>query len=168
MRTAVIYDSQFGNTRQLAEVIAAELEGAGAVQLANVRTDTIEIPPHLDLLIVAGPTQVHGVSAPMREFLQGSSLPRLDGVPVAIFDTRARGPQLLTGSASKGIASQLKKHGGKVIGEPESFTVVDKEGPLADGELERARVWARDVLDVVREAPTHSNPATAPTILSLI
>jgi hypothetical protein len=48
---------------------------------------------------------------------------------------------MLTGSASHGIARRLRHHGYRVIG-VESFVVDGAEGPLAEGELDRAREWA--------------------------
>jgi len=46
----------------------------------------------------------------------------------------------MTGSAARGIAKRLRHHGYEVEW-TESFFVDDAEGPLADGELERAREW---------------------------
>jgi flavodoxin len=39
MKSLVVYDSQFGNTRQLAEAIAAELREVGTVLLESVRAE---------------------------------------------------------------------------------------------------------------------------------
>ena len=47
----------------------------------------------------------------------------------------------MTGSAARGIARRLRHHGYDVIG-IESFLVADAEGPLEEGELDRARAWA--------------------------
>jgi hypothetical protein len=49
-------------------------------------------------------------------------------------------------TASKRLARKLKKLGGKSIIKPETFYVMEREGPLYDGELERAREWARLIL----------------------
>jgi hypothetical protein len=37
--------------------------------------------------------------------------------------------------------------------EPESFFVEDAEGPLADGELERAREWGRMIASQITSTP---------------
>jgi flavodoxin len=66
MKSLVIYDSQYGNTRQLAEVIAAELEAVGRVDIENMRNENVTLPPDVTLLVVGGPTQVHAVSPPLR------------------------------------------------------------------------------------------------------
>jgi hypothetical protein len=44
------------------------------------------------------------------------------------------------------IANQLKAKGGEPVGTPEGFFVLGTEGPLVDGELERAKEWARQVV----------------------
>ena len=67
------------------------------------------------------------------------------GVRVATFDTRIDKPPALTGVAARGIAKRLRRGGGEPIADPESFFVEDSEGPLAEGELDRAREWGRDL-----------------------
>ena len=62
----------------------------------------------------------------------------------AAFDTRGDAKAALTGSAARGIARRLRRRGYEVVG-MESFLVDDTEGPLADGELERARAWANEL-----------------------
>jgi hypothetical protein len=61
-------------------------------------------------------------------------------VRAAAFDTRADISALLSGRASKGIASRLKKHGCELVVAPESF-LVTKENHLVLGEHERALAW---------------------------
>ena len=146
MKAVVIYDSQYGNTRQLAEAIAAELEAAGAVQIENARNEALSLPADMTLLVVGGPTQVHHVSPPLRAQLDTIPRHALDGIPAATFDTRVGGPRLFTGAASRGIAKQLKQRGARLVVQPASFLVEGREGPLVEGEIERARVWARDIL----------------------
>jgi hypothetical protein len=63
-----------------------------------------------------------------------------DAHPATAFDTRFDGPAALTGSASKGIAKGLARHGFRLVADRESFLVTN-ENTLVDGELERARAW---------------------------
>jgi flavodoxin len=153
MKSVVIYDSQYGNTRQLAEVIAAELGAVGTVQLKNARSEALAIPADVMLLVVGGPTQVHRVSPPLRAQLDTIPRHALDGIPAATFDTRAHGPRLLTGAASRGIAKRLKDKGAHLVAEPASFLVDGTEGPLTEGELERARSWARGIIAQLTSTP---------------
>ena len=49
------------------------------------------------------------------------------------------------GYAAKPIADRLEKKGGQLAVPPEGFYVTDTEGPLVEGELERAAEWARKI-----------------------
>jgi hypothetical protein len=68
-------------------------------------------------------------------------LPEVDGTPAACFDTRFDKSRILTGSAAKTMARKLGRRGYRIVAEPESFFVLDTEGPLKEGELDRARRW---------------------------
>ncbi len=145
MNTLVLYESQFGNTRQIAKVIGAELEAHGPVRVMPISDYHPLTLQGVDMVIVGGPTQVHGMAGEMRKFLDGfESVPK--GIPAAAFDTRLGGPAILTGSASRGIQRQLKSRGFKVIAEPASFLVKTdelKHTVLVPGEADRAAEWAK-------------------------
>jgi flavodoxin len=165
MRALIIYESMYGNTRQVAEAVADALRDRDDdVAVASAH----EAAPALDgveLLVVGGPTHMHGLATSLsrkmaakaaeedgtplepdataehglRTWLRG--LPRAASVPAAAFDTRGDAAAALTGSAARGIARRLSHRGFDVVGS-ESFLVADSEGPLEEGELERARTWA--------------------------
>jgi hypothetical protein len=50
------------------------------------------------------------------------------------------------GYAARRIANRLKKCGGKLVVPPERFFVEGTEGPLKEGEVERAADWARRIM----------------------
>jgi hypothetical protein len=50
------------------------------------------------------------------------------------------------GYAAPRIAGKLKKRGGNQVVPPEGFFVKGKEGPLKEGELERAASWANLII----------------------
>jgi hypothetical protein len=50
------------------------------------------------------------------------------------------------GYAAPRISSGLQAKGGRLAAAPEGFIVEDKEGPLKQGELERAASWARSLV----------------------
>ena len=84
----------------------------------------------------------------------------LGGVKVAAFDTRISMDDIdppilrfagrlvvgLFGYAAKPIADRLKVKGGELTIPPEGFFVEGTEGPLKEGELERAADWARQIM----------------------
>ncbi len=85
------------------------------------------------------------------------SLPgsHLDGMQAAAFDTRLWLETLDSslfrlfvdkgGYAASTIAKVLVKKGGKLAAAPEGFLVMGEQGPLKDGELERAAEWGRSL-----------------------
>jgi len=169
MRSLVVYESWFGNTRRVAEEIAGGLAAEGDVDVLSVddRVPTLE---DVDLLVLGGPTHIHGLSS--RRSREGALTQGAHGEPgigargfierlpngargprVAAFDTRAHKPVLLVGSAARGIARRLREHGYRLAADPESFFVEGTPGPLEEGELERAKEWGR----------TLANEAMSPT-----
>jgi hypothetical protein len=69
-------------------------------------------------------------------------------VPIAAFDTSYKMSAFLARfTAAKRIDSKLRKLGGRRLAPPETFHVHEHhEGPLFDGEIERARRWAESLL----------------------
>jgi hypothetical protein len=51
------------------------------------------------------------------------------------------------------LAQKLRKLGGKRILPPEIFLVTGREGPLYEGEIERAKDWANSILAEVKNQP---------------
>ena len=163
MKTVVVYESMFGNTRSIANAIAEGLVGAGEVVVGSVD----DLSPHevgdAGLLVAGGPTHGHGMARPNAHqamakdgsyakygpVLEGEESLRgwLERLPAgraaaAAFDTRFAKPRWLTGSAATKIAQRLGHKGYSII-ETESFFVQTSGGPLADGERERAAAWGR-------------------------
>jgi flavodoxin len=146
MNALVVYNSKFGNTEQIARAIGAALATHGPSEVCSIARAGA-IAPGTDLLVVGGPTHAHGMDEAMKTFLAGLPPAAVTEVPVAAFDTRLKWPMLLSGSAARGIAKQLARKGGQVLVEPGSFLVSGGEGPLVEGELERATAWAEDLAD---------------------
>jgi hypothetical protein len=80
---------------------------------------------------------------PLRDWLERTGRPLAPRG--AAFDTRAAKPAMLTGSAARGIARRMRRMGYVVAGE-ESFMVEGTDGPLREGELERARAWGASLV----------------------
>lgn len=139
MNVLVVYDSQFGNTRTVAETMSEAISGT-IVPMSELTTEKLK---NADLIIVGSPIQGWRPTQKTMETL--SSLPEnaLEGKSVAAFDTRIK--IFFSGSASDKIEKMLMERGGRSIIAPEKFYVVGKEGPLVAGELNRAVVWAKEV-----------------------
>ena len=171
MKALVIYESMYGNTHLIADAIGDGLAPIGAVAVVPVADATPEALAGVDLVVVGGPTHAHGMTRSasrasavemaakdddlvLDEDAEGpglrdwfDSIGPLD-VKAAAFDTRVKGPALLTGQASKGIAKRLRQVGCSLVAGPESF-LVTKENHLVDDEEAHARRFGAELADAV-------------------
>jgi flavodoxin len=144
MKTLVVYDSVHGNTEQIAraigETIGGEVEVLRAEAVDPSRAKTV------DLLFVGCPTHGGRPSPAMKSFLDKIPGSALQGIDVAAFDTRlsARWVRIF-GFAAGRIGKTLEQKGGTLIASPEGFFVEGTEGPLKEGEIERATRWAQGI-----------------------
>jgi flavodoxin I len=154
MKVLIIYDSMYGNTQKVAEVLATAFPKSDQVKLLKV-DDVSPADLKVDLLVVGSPTQGGRPTVKLLEFFKKIPANALQGVKVAAFDTRIaeqeRGFALrllmkTIGYAAPKIATSLKNLGGRLIAPPEGFMVEDKEGPLKKGELDRSEVWIKEIL----------------------
>ena len=152
---AVVVESCFGNTSKVADAIIEGLNSAG-VEVERFPAGSAPRRLSADLVLVGAPT--HNMSLPtpasrgqavekggtapargVREWI--ADLESVDGRIVA-FSTTTGG--MFAGSAGKAIVKEFKRR--KIRAERgQDFTVKGTPGPLADGELERAREWGRTV-----------------------
>lgn len=145
MKTLVIYDSFFGNTKLIAETIAKEL--GSDTRIMHVSDFKEEDLKGVNLLIVGSPILGWRPSEKASAFLMSFGKDQLKGIRVATFDTRMK--ILIHGDATKKMSEMLSNLGATVIVEPNWFVVTGKEGPLAEGELERAKEWASRIASTV-------------------
>lgn len=143
MKTLVVYFSRFGNTHRIADTVAESVAKNGDVRTIEFdQLDQNELKG-IELLVVGSPT--HNMNLPQALKPVFEQLPKrfLPGTPVAAFDTSYKMSWMLNQfTASKRLAKKLRKLGGKLILPPEIFHVTDREGPLYEGELQRAQAWA--------------------------
>jgi hypothetical protein len=167
-RALVIYESMYGNTEQVGRAIAAGLSELMAVDVVEVGTAPVTVAPDVGLIVVGGPTHAFGMSSPgtraaaaketesplvssgigVREWLDLLEPPGGSSAAAA-YDTHVDHPRLLrhVGSAAAAIAKHLDRLGFEIAAEPEHFWVSGTLGPLADGELERAREFGRSLAE---------------------
>jgi len=179
MRAVVAYESMYGNTRRVAEAIAAGLQSTCSVTLVPVSQLERESLDTADLIVIGGPTHVRGMSrmstrkaAEEAAHKPGSTLaveadaqsPGLrewftslgrPNVQAAVFDTKIKMPAVFSGRASRGIAKELQRHGVTLLTKPESF-LVSKDNQLLPGEEDRARIWGQQLARTVAGA-AHSS-----------
>jgi flavodoxin len=150
MKTLIICDSYFGNTQKIAEAISNAIPKS---KLINVKDFKQEDLKDIELLIVGSPTRAFSPSENTTAFLK--TLPELGNIKVGAFDTGISPDDIsskilklfikLFGYASPKISKALIKKGGIKILEPETFFVQENEGPLKEGEIERAKDWVKKI-----------------------
>ena len=151
MTVALVYDSVFGNTAEIARAIARGLEAGGkTVTLLQVTETAAFDPARYELIVAGSPTRGFAATPAMVEFIEG--LP--DGTcPVAAFDTRLdldtihpaplRWVVNAGGYAASRIGEALKRKGYALREPYGDFKVSGTEGPLVAGELDRAAAWGK-------------------------
>ena len=148
MKSLVAYATRHGNTRVIADAIASTLAASGPVVLSDVR-DIETIDPDIDLVVVGGPTEGHGMTESVADFFDRMVPGAVAAASAAAFDTRLRWPRFLSGSAATAIAIRFDRAGAKLVVEPESFLVTMKP-ELEPGEVQRAAAWGAALADKVR------------------
>lgn len=147
MKTLIIYDSTYGNTEKIARAIGGAINGdVKTLRFNEARPADME---STDLLIIGSPTQGGRATQPMQAFLNEMPASAVKGKNAAAFDTRiATKIVKIFGYAAGRIASSLKKQGANLVLPPEGFFVTGTQGPLKEGELERAAKWGKDLAQV--------------------
>ena len=146
MKVLVVYDSVYGNTEQIARAIGGAI--ANDVKVLHAREAEPSELQGIDLLIAGAPTQGGRPTQAMQDFLKRVSESDIKGMNVATFDTRISAKWVgIFGYAAGRIAKNLKKKGGTLLLNPEPFFVEGTQGPLKEGELERAAAWAQEVIN---------------------
>lgn len=157
MKALIIYDSLYGNTERIAKAVKDAFDSGHETTLLPVKDVDAGHLAGLDLLIAGSPTQGFRPTKLLQKFF--SEIPRggLKNVNIAAFDTRIAWQEIHLrvlkimmrqfGYAANPIAKALVKKGGKLIIPPEGFFVKETEGPLKEGEEERAKEWGRKVIE---------------------
>jgi hypothetical protein len=163
MKALVVYESMFGNTEQIARAVAAGLGESVEVQVVEVAEAAGEPGPDVPLIVAGGPTHAFSMSREntradaiskgahegerefgLREWM--AALPSgQHSEKMATFDTKIKSMRHLPGSAAKSAARSAHRHGYESVARAESFYVDDVDGPLLDGETDRARASGRQL-----------------------
>ncbi|MEV0168801.1 flavodoxin family protein [Nonomuraea fuscirosea] len=163
MDALVVYESMFGNTEEIAKAIAEGISTRLRTEAAEAGRAPGAVGAEVGLLVVGGPTHAFAMSraSTRRSAAQQATRPLVSagngvrewlatlrtssaGLRSAAFDTRVAKPRL-PGSAARGIARRLGRLGVRVLAPAQSFYVLGTEGPLVEGELERARKWGESL-----------------------
>ena len=160
-KALIVVESYFGNTRAIAEAVAAGLiEGGVDAQVVDVSQAPSALPADLDLLVLGAPTHNRGMptsatrakaceqtepgeaSHGIGGWLEATAIPA--STDAAAFDT-VISKGWLSGSAAKAIAKTLERRQGRRTVSVRSFVVTANKGPLATGQESDAHSWGREL-----------------------
>lgn len=162
MKALLLVESRFGNSRAIADAIAAGMRGQGAeVAVLAPEEAAAAVGDDVDLLVLGAPT--HNRTLPtaatreqavalgaepsgdgVREWLGNGPLPA--HLRVAAFTT-ASGRTVLSGSAARRAARLIARTNPDLPVETRTFVVDGLKGPLQDGEIEAAQAWGRELAE---------------------
>ncbi len=155
MTIFILYDSYFGNTEQIAQAIGQALGSSEQVETLRINQVTPDRLKGAALVAVGSPTRGFRPSEGTTKFLNSIPGDGLQGAKVAAFDTRISTKDAnnvvlsvfvkFFGYAAEPIAKKLVKKGGTLVVPPEGFFVKGTEGPLKEGERERAVEWGKAI-----------------------
>lgn len=147
----VVYDTSYGNTRKIAEVLAGSLREKGhEVDLFYVKELA---PSQYDFLILGSPTRMNTMSFTMKSFIKNKFKEKgwMDK-PFATFDTEGvdvierNGP-----SAAEKMKDLLIQRGLKPLLPVLKTGVLGIKGPLKEVEVERTQKYADELNEKLKE-----------------
>jgi menaquinone-dependent protoporphyrinogen IX oxidase len=152
MKGIVVYDTSYGNTKKIAETIAETLKKSGIeADLFYVKDVKKLSAKDYDFLMLGSPTKFGTMSFAVRGFLGKVKSEEWMNKPFAAFDTenpenieRAQAENKEWSAAEK-IAEKLKDKKMNQLLPVLKAVVFGQKGPLKEGEIDRAKDYARQL-----------------------
>ena len=158
MKGMILFESFYGNTRSVAEAIVAQLIADGheatLVNLGETPKPNIEG----DFIFVGCPTRFGNMTRKTRKFAKKFDKETWGSKPIAVFDTHNPLPpnadekkkKYFEPGASGWLKILLESRGFNVPKQPLRCAVQDPNGPLLDGELDKAKLYAHQFVTSLR------------------
>ena len=163
MKALVLFRSYYGNTKQIAEVIAQQI--SALAHEATVQDLRQKLPDlnNFDFIIIGAPTRMARVSRKALGVLKQLRKKGFAGKPIAVFDTYGpvpTTPEELEESrkwlypGAVGIMQRAAKDQGLNVYEKTlRCEVKGFKGPLADGEQARAASFTKEFMSAIGKKP---------------
>lgn len=154
MNVLIIFDSLYGHTEKIAHAMQQELEGEHDARMEHVLHFGLSDLAHVDLVVIGSPTHGGYETEDIKVFLDALSDNALRGKRTAAFDTSVvkedQNPLISKiidwfGHAVNRIEGEMEEKGAEHVIK-QSFFVDGETEALKEGELERARAWARELV----------------------
>ncbi len=160
MKGIVVYDTSYGNTKQIAETIAETLTGSGIeVDLFYVKNVKKLSAEDYSFVVLGSPTKFGTMSFATKFFLSRVKAEEWMNKPFAAFDTE--NPENIDRSrlenkewsAAEKISEKLREKRMSQLLPVLKVSVLGQKGPLVEGEIERTKEYAKQFATKLKEAP---------------
>ena len=154
MKILIVYDSLYGNTKKIAYSIGETTSAQYETSIKKVDQITSQDIKEFDLLIIGSPTHGGRFCEPMKKFIKELPDNFLENMKDGTFDrwfpTTNMGFFInhvvkIFGNAAPRLAKEFEKKGAIIL-DSKIFYVLGKEGPLKEGETERAKEWIDHII----------------------
>jgi menaquinone-dependent protoporphyrinogen IX oxidase len=145
MKGIIVYDSSYGNTKQIAETIAETLKESGIEVDAFYVKDVKKLSAKdYNFMVLGSPTKFGTMSFTVKGFLGKLKSKEWMNKPFAAFDTEnPENIERQEGSAAEKIAEKLGEKQMNQLLPVLKAVVLGWKGPLQEGEIERVKDYAR-------------------------
>ncbi|MHA2141500.1 MAG: flavodoxin family protein [Candidatus Thorarchaeota archaeon] len=150
-KALIIYESIYGNTKRVADAIAEGIRRAGTVECAVAKTGEVHHTDDLakyDAIIFGCPNHNQEPARNMLKFIERASIVELSEKMGAAFDTYTGGNKGIAVGRLEQVIEQ-KMSCIKFVIDGFSAQVEDRKGPLAAGELQRAKDFGKLVAEKI-------------------
>jgi menaquinone-dependent protoporphyrinogen IX oxidase len=153
MKGIVVFDTSYGNTKTIAETISETLKESGLeVDTFYVKDVKKLSAKDYTFLVLGSPTKFGTMSFTIRFFLGKVKSKEWMNKPFAAFDTEnPENIERKEGSAAEKIAEKLREKQMNQLLPVLKSVVLGWKGPLQEGEIERAKDYARELAIKLKE-----------------
>lgn len=152
MKILVVYDSYFGNTERIALAIKDSISSKHHVLIKKISAFNEKDLAGVEVIVIGSPTRAFRPTEAIRKFLTQVDVRKYKwiafdtGVDTELVKSRILKIMVrLFGYAAPNMAKLIKKAGGTMLADPETFFVKGNEGPLEKGEIDRFQKWLEAV-----------------------
>jgi flavodoxin len=167
MKALVLFRSFYGNTKQVAEIIAEQIKTLGhEAEVQDLRQKLPDLNG-IDIIVIGAPTRMGRVARKAKSVLKELRKRGFGKKPVAVFDTYGPVPTkpeklekskkwLYPGAA--GIMHKVAKEQGLNVYETTlRCEVTGSKGPLKDSEIDKAASFTKAFISAIGKKPQQKN-----------
>jgi flavodoxin len=161
VQALILFRSHYGNTRKVAEALAAELTALGHGSVVHDLRRKLPDPEGVDLVFIGAPTRMAKVTRRALRVLKRLGKRGFSRKPIAIFDTYGplpakpedleKGRKWLYPGAAGIMQNAARTIGLNVYPDTLRSEVKGMKGPLAEDALDRARAFVKEFISAVAQ-----------------